>query len=237
MSLGAILIVEDELVLREIIVEWLQDEGYEALPAQDGAEALRIAGERPVDLILTDMRMPVMDGLTFLRRVREILYRVTPAILISGFSGKDLRDAYDAGVQIVLGKPFTDLQMLSAVKQLQVPLHERWLLRDQTKSPQVLEASFPNPDVAREQGALAFGTGGFCLKMHDALRVGPVRFALKFPHGQLVGSGWVHWVEPEEQQVGVEIQNIETDCLELARSVTSGPHVRGYIPRTSTIQS
>jgi CheY-like chemotaxis protein len=238
MSRRTILVVEDELVLREIVGEWLEDEGYAVLPARDGEEALRMAQASPPDVILTDMRMPVMDGLTFLRRLSDVLTRMPPAILVSGFSGKDLRDAYDVGVEISLGKPFTDSQLLAAVKRLTTPPHERWIWREPAKPPQSLQAMFPTPALARQQGTLAFGAGGFCLRTGEPLRVGPVRFSLTFSQApySIDGLGTVHWAEPEEEQVGVEISALDPSCVALVRDLVIDPSARGYIPRSSAIQ-
>ncbi len=236
MSQGTILVVEDELVLREIEAEWLEEQGFQVLLARDGDEALRMAQANSPDVIVTDMRMPVMDGLTFLKRLSEVLGRTPPAILVTGFNGKDLRDAYDVGVEVSLGKPFTDLQLLAAVKQLRTPPQERWILREPAKPPQSLYARFASPEAAHDQGALAFGTGGFCLRTQEPLRTGPVRFALEFEETRIAGLGAIHWVAPDEEQVGVEILGLEPDTLALARNLTTGASARGFIPRTSTIQ-
>jgi CheY-like chemotaxis protein len=67
---GTLLIVDDDPYIRDALVELLTDEGYDVRAASNGREALTmIANERPC-LVLLDLMMPVMDGLTFLRHVR-----------------------------------------------------------------------------------------------------------------------------------------------------------------------
>jgi DNA-binding NtrC family response regulator len=66
-----VLVVEDEQDLCELIAESLEDEGYEVSCAADGAEALAAAAATPFDLVLADMRLPKIDGLTLFRRLRE----------------------------------------------------------------------------------------------------------------------------------------------------------------------
>lgn len=66
-----ILIVEDEAPLINILAEKLEDEGFSAIKARNGEEGLRLALSKSVDLILLDIIMPVMDGMTMLQKLRE----------------------------------------------------------------------------------------------------------------------------------------------------------------------
>ena len=66
-----VLVVEDEQDLCELIAETLIDEGYEVTCAKDGAEAMAAASAAHFDVVLADMRLPKVDGLTLFRRLRE----------------------------------------------------------------------------------------------------------------------------------------------------------------------
>jgi DNA-binding NtrC family response regulator len=79
-----ILVAEDEVVLRESLAELLCDEGYEVLQAANGKEAYDVLLARPVDAILSDMRMPEMDGLTLLGHARQVAPH-TPVIVMTAF--------------------------------------------------------------------------------------------------------------------------------------------------------
>jgi len=79
-----ILIAEDETVLRESLVELLTDEGYEVVPAADGKAAYDLVLSRPVDLVVTDVRMPGMDGVTLLGHVRQVAPE-TPVIVVTAY--------------------------------------------------------------------------------------------------------------------------------------------------------
>jgi len=79
-----ILIAEDEFVLRDSIAELLTEEGYEVLQAPDGKVAHGILLERAVDLVLSDVRMPEMDGLTLLGHARQIAPQM-PIIMITAY--------------------------------------------------------------------------------------------------------------------------------------------------------
>lgn len=84
----SVLIVEDETVLRESLAELFVDEGYEVLQAPDGKAAHKIVLERDVDLVLSDIRMPEMDGLTLLEHVKRIAPQ-TPMIMMTAYGTVD----------------------------------------------------------------------------------------------------------------------------------------------------
>src|SRR3954452_7660637 len=66
-----ILVVDDEAVIRESLAELLADEGFEVLQGADGGAAYDVALKRPVDLVLSDVRMPEMDGIALLGELRK----------------------------------------------------------------------------------------------------------------------------------------------------------------------
>jgi two-component system response regulator PilR (NtrC family) len=81
---STILIVEDEQVLRESLAGLLEAEGFEVLQAADGRVAHEIVLDRPVDLVLSDIRMPEMDGMALLGHLRKIAPQ-TPVIMITAY--------------------------------------------------------------------------------------------------------------------------------------------------------
>ena len=80
----SVLIAEDEQVLRQSLAELLSAEGYEVLQAADGKAAYELVLQRPVDVVLTDMRMPEMDGLTLLGHLKQIAPQ-TPVIVATAY--------------------------------------------------------------------------------------------------------------------------------------------------------
>jgi DNA-binding NtrC family response regulator len=80
----SILIVEDEQVLRESVAELLSDEGYEVVQAENGRAACEVILQRSVDLVLTDVRMPEMDGLALLSYLQKAAPQ-TPVIIVTAF--------------------------------------------------------------------------------------------------------------------------------------------------------
>jgi DNA-binding NtrC family response regulator len=126
-SMSTILIVEDETVLRESLASLLEEEGFEVLQAGDGAAAHRLALERSVDLVLSDVRMPEMDGITLLGRLRQIAPE-TPIVMMTAYGTVESAvDAMRGGAWDYLLKPvqFDDLLM-----KVQRALEYRELTRD-----------------------------------------------------------------------------------------------------------
>ncbi len=101
-----LVIAEDEQDLREMLAELLALEGYEVATAANGLEAIeRIAVQRP-DLVISDVRMPVCDGLELVRRI-SLMHPPLPVLLFSGYAGSDALGALlqDPGRVRFLPKP------------------------------------------------------------------------------------------------------------------------------------
>jgi nitrogen-specific signal transduction histidine kinase/CheY-like chemotaxis protein len=115
-----VLVVDDEASVREITRKTLETFGYRVLVAADGAEAVALYATRSndVDLVLTDMMMPVMDGVTMI----YVLRRMNPQLRIIAASGLaangSVARAGDAGVRHFLPKPYTALTLLSLIHKV-----------------------------------------------------------------------------------------------------------------------
>ena len=112
-----ILIVEDEQVLRESLGELLQEEGYDVLLAANGQLAYEILLDRPVDLVLSDIRMPEMDGMVLLRHVQRTAPQ-TPMILITAYGTvSSAVNALQSGAMDYLLKPVQFDDLLAKVRK------------------------------------------------------------------------------------------------------------------------
>jgi DNA-binding response OmpR family regulator len=98
-----VLIVDDNDFIRESLVGFFSFNGYEAFTARDGGEALEIIKEKHFSMLVTDLNMPVMNGIELIRAVRDLNMSVT----IIGMSGEDNKSVFlKAGANYFLSKPF-----------------------------------------------------------------------------------------------------------------------------------
>ena len=101
-----VLVVDDEAFILETAAETLESAGYRPTTANGGEEALQIAATEPVDVVVTDLRMPNMDGFTLIRQLRD-RFPTLPIIAASGMADGRTDKAVEAGAQAFLAKPFT----------------------------------------------------------------------------------------------------------------------------------
>ena len=101
-----ILIVDDEEGLREGLSKLLESEGYAALSAESGEQALEILQQSHIDLVLTDMRMPGMDGIELLKKTRERHPNVGVIILTGYGQIESYIEAMNFGAIEYVSKPF-----------------------------------------------------------------------------------------------------------------------------------
>ncbi len=112
-----VLVVDDGCAMADLIVEDLRDRGYDAFARYSGREALDVLGSRRVDAIITDLRMPEVDGLTLLRASLR-LDPSRPVIVMTGYGAMNTAmDAVGAGAYQYLVKPFTMETLLTALER------------------------------------------------------------------------------------------------------------------------
>jgi two-component system chemotaxis response regulator CheY len=119
----SILIVDDSASVRQVVSIALKGAGYEVITANDGKDALtKMTGQR-IHLIISDVNMPNMDGITFVAEAKKLpAYKFTPIIMLTTESQEDKKkQAQAAGAKAWVTKPFQPEQMLSAVAKLVAP--------------------------------------------------------------------------------------------------------------------
>jgi two-component system chemotaxis response regulator CheY len=115
-----ILVVDDSNSMRAVIRIALSRAGYEVIEADDGDTAVKLLDGRRIDFIVSDVNMPIMDGLTFVSHVREsAAYRFTPVAMITTESSDEIRiEGKRRGVNVWIVKPFKPDVLLSAIALL-----------------------------------------------------------------------------------------------------------------------
>jgi len=101
-----ILLLEDDVTLNETVTEYLQEQGYEVDSVENGEEAMDKIYENNYDLLLLDVKVPLMNGFDLLKEVRE-KKNTTPAIFITSLDSiDDLSEGYESGCDDYIRKPF-----------------------------------------------------------------------------------------------------------------------------------
>ena len=118
-----IMIVDDSASIRTVVGIALRGAGYAVIEAINGQDALAKLTGQKVNLIISDVNMPVMDGITFVKGVKQLpAYRFTPIIMLTTESDESKkREGQAAGAKAWVVKPFKPEQMLSAVQRLCLP--------------------------------------------------------------------------------------------------------------------
>ncbi|HAT1544983.1 TPA: response regulator [Aeromonas hydrophila] len=118
-----ILVVDDSVGIRAAITMTLSSAGFEVIEAGDGEAALIELDQRRVHLIISDLNMPGMDGMTLLRRVKaQQSTRYLPFIMLTTEDSEQIkREGFEAGARIWLTKPFEPLKLLDDVCKVVQP--------------------------------------------------------------------------------------------------------------------
>ncbi len=112
-----LLIVDDEKLIRDVITEYAKNEKFETLEAEDGKEALEIIKNNEIDLVVLDIMMPKMDGLTFLKEMKKI--NNIPVIILSARTEEyDKLTGFDLGTDDYLTKPFSPKELIARIKAI-----------------------------------------------------------------------------------------------------------------------
>jgi two-component system, response regulator PdtaR len=111
-----VVIAEDEALIRLDLAEMLGEEGYDVVgQAGDGEKAVVLAEELRPDLVVLDVKMPKLDGISAAERIAE--QRIAPVVILTAFSQRDLVErARDAGAMAYLVKPFTKSDLVPAIE-------------------------------------------------------------------------------------------------------------------------
>ena len=118
--MATILTVDDTASMRQMISFTLNSVGHEVIQATDGKEALNILQQKKVDLVIADVNMPNMDGITLVKSLRALVeYKFTPILMLTTESEDTKRQqGKTAGATGWIVKPFNPEQLLNIVKKV-----------------------------------------------------------------------------------------------------------------------
>jgi CheY-like chemotaxis protein len=236
-----ILVVDDEVYLREILAFDLEQQGYEVLQAESGRTALELVKTTPLDLVISDVRMPSGNGVELLRWIKQWSPHSPPFLFMTAFSDISADEALDLGATGFLTKPLDREEILALVADAVVPRETRW--RSPAPTLGVRSIRFDGEfalesDEARD--VVLFGSGGLFLGLDGDFPATHeiVSFDVPFgaePSDRLLGHGLVRWVRHERTLdrlagIGVEIRGLASASYDrfLRHLVEAAP--ASYIP-------
>ncbi|AQS35470.1 Response regulator receiver domain protein [Shewanella psychrophila] len=115
-----ILAVDDSASMRQMVGFTLKTAGFDVTEACNGDEALKVAQQGEYDLVISDVNMPIMDGLTLIRNLRTLPnYKFTPLLMLTTESGTEKKqEGRSAGATGWIVKPFNPDQLLATVRKV-----------------------------------------------------------------------------------------------------------------------
>jgi two-component system chemotaxis response regulator CheY len=115
-----ILIVDDSVMIRQMVSFTLREAGFEVVEAENGQDALNKVGKQNVDLIVTDLNMPLMDGITFIGNARALpATKFTPILMLTTESQPEMKSkGRAAGATGWIVKPFDPPKLLGVIAKV-----------------------------------------------------------------------------------------------------------------------
>ncbi len=160
-----ILVVDDEESLREIILFELESRGLPGIGVANGEEALEILKKEEVDVVVTDIRMPVMNGIALLEKIKEKNPLVPPVILMTGYRDITKKIAYAKGADCLIEKPFDLDSLIEVILESSKLKIEKWKLPCQKEISSILSMVTETVDYeTSSKNPVIFGRGGAYLR-------------------------------------------------------------------------
>lgn len=236
---ATILVVDDDEDLRQAIAFDLTRRGYAVLTAADGLEALDVIRSRPIELVLSDIRMPGMDGVELLRQVKAMNHELPVVIFITGFADLSLEQAYDLGADAVLPKPFDRAEFFRIIERSLLPKSQRWTRPERATAQAAIELSLPGIRQAVLGHLVNLGRGGMFVALDHGLPIpdSAVSFKLLFDGEEaLEGRGLVRWCRSRAQGperpagCGIEFEFLSPPGVEKVLEWAKECEMKAFIP-------
>lgn len=217
-----VLVVDDEKHLREIVRFDMRKLGHRILEAENGQQAFQIVGQENIDLVISDVRMPVATGVQLLKELRNRDPGQPPFVFMTAFADISSEEALALGAEAFLRKPLGKQEIVDVVTKSLVPKAERWM-QGSSASESARRFDFTaeiEPWETREQSSpVEIGQGGLFLPMSDDFPAGFEILRFKVDSGDealglLEGVAQVRWVRQEaygdrQAGIGVEFLHLE----------------------------
>jgi CheY-like chemotaxis protein len=231
---ASILVVDDELELLEIFSAWLGRNGYRVFTAPNGAEALNVLRTQKVDLLLSDIRMPVMDGVTLVRTLNQMETPPPKIIFVTGYGNFSRREIFAMGVEALLDKPLSRPVLIEALDRCLLDSADKWLTPSLLPIEQRVTLQLDGLKEAAEASAFTLGHGGCCVACDLPLKEGlPVELSVRFAREglSLEAQGTVVWVDAEQKKAGIAFDFLQPQCRSWVMARINSEKPRSFVPQ------
>lgn len=237
----SILVVDDEADLRDSVSALFKAYGFKVMTASNGQEALDSHNKQPAHIVLTDIRMPVMDGVQLITTLKTKNPNTPVVLCMSGFTDFGAENLLAVGADGFFAKPFNAERVKEAIRLSLTKKQDRWR-NPPGKTPKYrADKKFPSAEKLQQSGEVKFGRQGLFLSYKFELPpIGELMsFSVKvgagLPWKELKGVGTVQWTRAEDKDkslrgVGLEITYLEPESLELYATWLESQQIVPAIP-------
>lgn len=235
-----ILVVDDEIELRNILSDEFKASKANVLVAENGEQALQLVAKNNVDAVVSDIKMPVVNGIELLDRLRSINPYRPIIILITGYSDITVEEAFHKGVDGLFSKP-CDLDILvQTVHRALIPEKDRWVGNKSTVETKLnIELQLDSIHEAIDSKILSVGRGGMFVAVDVAnVEVGvPVSFRINGvkDHLKFEGTGICRWVRSKNENnlqkgIGIEFHSMSESSFDSLSKIIAKLNPKTFIP-------
>lgn len=236
-----ILVVDDEEDLRDVVADYLEDEGFNVLTASSGNEAFDIVKNNIVHLIISDINMPQGNGVELLNNVKKDNPEKPVLLFITGFADVTIEEAYEKGAEALFSKPIDFAKLIQVVKEHLVPKEDMWS-RVEDRYDIILDVTltFENYENAVSTKALNIGRGGMFIALESNFPEveDVINFTINFNNGPIItleGVGTTRWVrkcsnDKGPSGAGVEFLKLTPESKKALLELINSIKTRTYIP-------
>ncbi len=234
-----ILLVDDDEDFRNILTFSFQRKGYQVSSASGGREAMKIVRAQPIDVVISDIRMPEGDGIELLDQLKDYEIKTPIVLLVTGFADISTEEAYDRGAEALFSKPFDRKSVEENIHRLLTPPAERWSqARDQLSIELQIKLQCPDLPSAIKTRAISIGRGGMFLKLEDQFPniSDEVAFNIITDDNQLKGAGIVRWVRSNSSNeagsgCGIEFSYLAESARKQILEILEASKIKAYITK------
>ncbi len=234
------LIVDDVHEILQVIGGLLKSLGISVETATDGSIAWQKIQDSEFDIILTDIRMPIMNGVELLKKIREVKPNSPCVFITSGYNDYPVDELFNLGANGFLPKPVSASSIRSLINKAFQANEERWKLPRHDDSAESIALEFASFSDMVHSKAIRFGNGGFTLRINrpNVFINSSVKFLFTFQNGpipSIEGMGVIRWVHEKAGQslVGIEIEHLTDPCRKQICTWLREQNFKTFIPGKS----